>query len=497
MKAIRSSLHRLTADGVFTQAMGALTGGPFLIAYAAALGASHVMVGLLAALPFLPQLLQLPAAVLLSRYGHRRRVVVLLSILGRLAWLVPAAAPWLVQDESLLLALLLGALLAYFSLTAVATCAYSSWVRDLVPDESFGRHFGRQLALGTAVAAALRLVAGAFLDHSSAFGDAARPFGLLFGSAVALGVTGSLLLRNVEDPPQERAAQMRIRDVLGAPLRSIAFRPLLVFGGVWSFAINLAAPFVTLYLLDRLAMSMTWIVGLSVLSKIVNVAFFPMWGKLADRFANKSVLGVSVGLSVFVMMAWPFTTLPDRHAMTVPLLLLIHVAAGVSTAGVTLGLNNIALKLAPRSQAAPFLAANAMINGLASSVAPLLAGLAADALSQEHLAVSLAWSSADEVRVSVGALDLRGLDFLFVASAILGVYALHRLSVVREEGEVQERVVLDALYGEVRQAVREVSSLSGLGRLVDFPSGMIRWAADKTGISEPEEDPPQRDDDPR
>lgn len=472
--------------------MGSLTGGPFIVAYAAHIGGSNALVGFLAALPFLAQVLQLPVAAFVARFGRRRRIVMAASIPGRLVWLVPAAAPWFMHDD-LALGLILGVSMAvHFGLASVATCAYSSWIRDIVPEKLFGQHFGRQLALGTAIGAALRLGAGPTLDlFSHEFAHPAQPYLFLFSIAAALGVVGTLFLRKIDDPKPPRPNNAGLAQMFAAPLRSKPFRSLLFFGAAWSFAINLAAPFVTLYMLKRVSMSMTWIVGLSVLSKLVNVMFFPIWGKLSDRFANKSVLGVSVSLSILVMLAWPFTTLPERHAMTIPILVLIFAAAGISTAGVTLGLNNIALKFAPRGEAAPFLAANAMFNGVASAVSPLIAGLAADFLADERLTLSLAWTFTGGVRFAVGALDFRGLDFLFVASAVLSLYALHRLSLVREEGEVQERIVLDALYGEVRQAVREVSSLSGLNRLVEFPSGVLHWAAQRTRLPMSHDEPPE------
>ncbi len=46
---------------------------------------------------------------------------------------------------------------------------------------------------------------------------------------------------------------------------------------------------------------------------------------------------------------------------------------------------------------------------------------------------------------------------------------LHRLLAVREEGEVEEKVVLSELLNEVRRAGRSISNIAGMRHLTHFP----------------------------
>jgi hypothetical protein len=66
------------------------------------------------------------------------------------------------------------------------------------------------------------------------------------------------------------------------------------------------------------------------------------------------------------------------------------------------------------------------------------------------------------------------LDFLFLISFAVGIYALHRLLAVQEDGEVEERVVATELFALVRKAVQHVSNVAGLRRLTYFPYGRLR-----------------------
>ena len=98
-------------------------------------------------------------------------------------------------------------------------------------------------------------------------------------------------------------------------------------------------------------MSLGFVLMLSVLSQVINVGLCRIWGRLADRFSNKSVLTVSGWMFIISILLWPFLTLPEKHLMTIPLLIVIHILAGISTAGINLCSGNIALKAAPQGKA--------------------------------------------------------------------------------------------------------------------------------------------------
>jgi MFS family permease len=466
---LRRGLRMLLFDGVFSQTMGVFTSGAFLVAFALLLGASNTIIGLLAAIGPLTQVLQIPTIFLVERAGLRKLLVVSSSFLSRLAWPVVAVLPWLVAAGERITVLLI-CLFAYFALGTVSSCAFNSWMRDLVPKDELGSYFGKRLAVMTTVGAILTVGAGFWIQWAAKnLASEFTGYSVLFLLGALFGIIGVYFLSRIPEPRMRVDDASGVFSVLAQPFRVVNFRHLLAFLGSWNFAINLAAPFFVVYMITRLQLSMALVLALSVLSQIVNVVFLRLWGRLADQFSNKSVLGVSGPLFVLSILLWPFLTLPEKHTLTLPLLVVIHVLAGMSTAGVTLCSGNIALKLAPRGQATSFLAVNALVNGVAATLAPILAGIAADAFAEEEMTVSLRWLSVGVTRFDTPAIALSGLDFVFVAAVLLGLYALHRLLAVREEGEVEERVVTTELYAEVRKAFRHVSNVAGLRHLTYFP----------------------------
>ena len=70
-------------DALASEAMGTLTTGVFLAGFMVQLGASNLAIGLLAAVPFSVQFLQLPAVVLVERIRARRAICAWAAAIGR------------------------------------------------------------------------------------------------------------------------------------------------------------------------------------------------------------------------------------------------------------------------------------------------------------------------------------------------------------------------------------------------------------------------------
>src|SRR5580658_7450369 len=82
-------------DALASEAMGTLTTGVFLAGFMVQLGATNLAIGLLAAVPFAVQFLQLPAVVLVERIRARRAISAWSAGIGRSFLLVAAAVPFL------------------------------------------------------------------------------------------------------------------------------------------------------------------------------------------------------------------------------------------------------------------------------------------------------------------------------------------------------------------------------------------------------------------
>ncbi|MDP8258209.1 MAG: MFS transporter [Candidatus Aadella gelida] len=223
---------------------------------------------------------------------------------------------------------------------------------------------------------------------------------------------------------------------------------------------------------------MSVIIGLSILSQLVHLVFLRIWGRFTDKFSNKSVLRVSGPLFLMCILAWTFTTMPDKHAFTLPLLVLIYVFMGIATAGINLGAGNIGMKLSPKGKATSFLTVNNFINSIAAGTAPILGGKFADILTQYELSWTMKWTGPNKV-ISFETLNFQSWDFFFALAFLFGLYAMHRLSLVKEEGEVDEKIVFDGLMAETRKQFHNFTSIGGMRQMVNFPFTAFRYVTVK------------------
>jgi MFS family permease len=478
---LERGLTALRRDGTASQVMTALVTAPFLIAFALTLGASNLVIGLLVALPPLSQILQLPAVALVDYVALRKALAVYAAFAGRLVLL--AAAPLvIVAPPSQRLWILGGALAVHYGLGGLVGCAYNPWIRDLLPTDRRSAYLGGRLALATAVAMAVSIAVGfAITWYRDQGGAAVVAQAGAFGLGALAGLVGVFFLARVPEPAAQPIRRRPLRDVLIQPLRDTRFRSLLVFLGSWNFAATMASPFFAVYMLRVLHLPMATVVALTVVSQGTNVLFFRVWGALADRFGNRRVLQVSGPLFMAGLLLWPFTLRPESAVLRLELLVVIHLLVGISTAGVTLCSGAIALKTAAPGRATAYLATNALVAGTAAVVAPLVGGLSADFLATQQIGVIVRWTSTYGAggEVVVPALILGGLDFLFLGAFLIGLYAMHRLALVVEEGEAARSIAPVDLVGEVRKAVVEMAALPGLRQLTTFPYGMLRLVRER------------------
>ena len=472
-------LRMMTLEGMASLGFTSIITSGFLAAYALAVGANNLQIGILAALPFIMQPLQIPALLLVEKLRRRKSITVITWLIAQLLWFPVALIPVLCQVPgagavSLLLTLM--GVRGIFS--SITNCSYNSWIRDLVPQEILGRFFSSRLALSTAVASVFGLGAALFVDywHGQASEGGAvlgYTYVLLFG-AFFLGLASPFFMSRMPEPLMQKSTgeQSSLWKTVIMPLRDRNFRQLMKFLLSWSFALNMAVPFFAVYMLQRLGLPLSAVIGLSVLGQFFNILFLRVWGPLADRFGSKAVLSLCASLYLLVILGWTFTTMPEQYFLTIPLLVILHIFAGIATAGVSLTVSTIGFKLAPSKQSAPYLVGASMATNLGAGIGPIVGGFLAYFFSVRKLALDLTWIDPTTT-INLGVINLTGFDFLFLLAFIIGIITLNMLASLREEGEAGRDVVLGELRAQTSSAFQSVSSVPGSNFLNMFPLSLL------------------------
>ena len=470
------ALGKMIKQGVAVQVRTTLTESVFLVGFALLLQAPNTVIGILAAIPSVTQFLQIPAIILVDKLRNRRRLNFFTQLGNRLGVLFMALIPFVASGQIGLI-LLVGAMTIQSTFTALGAPSWNSWLTDLVPPERLGRFFSNRMALMGLMSIVVSLLGGYFISswtsaNSSDIVAQTYGYSVIFFIAFLSGMIAIYFTSTAPEPPMKtRQEKVSYSKLLAEPFKDENYTNLLKFSAAWGFSTSFAGPFFTVYLLDVniLDLEVAFVAGLVALTQLTSVIFLRLWGRLSDRFSNKSILQVSLPFFVIGTFLWTFSSIARDYGFLIPLIIAIHILNGFSSAGVNLSTNNIGMRLAPRGRSASYLATRGAVLALVGTIAPVAAGVLADLFGPHTLEFSISWLIGGELFTLVPAYRLSGIDFLFVISTIIGLYAIHRIALVKEPGEVEERVVLEALMAETRRNVRTVSTVDGLRHTFQVP----------------------------
>lgn len=470
---LEAGLRTVIYEAAFANTTAALTTGVILTAFALHLGADNVTIGLLASLPFLAQLAQVPGITLVERLRARKRIAVWSSVIGRSMLGLMALLPFLGGSAPLLLVAMT---LVLCLLAAVGGCAWNSWMRDFTPEDRMGRIFARRTMWGTVTTIVASVGAALLLEYTVA-GSRGRDlaFCALYAGGCCAGLASAAIVARIPEPTMgpPGPSTTPLMDLLREPLQDKNFVRLLAFLASWQFAVNLATPFFTVFLVSQLGYSMTTVMGLSVASQLANALALRNWGVLTDRFTNKSVLLVAAPAYIACIASMAIASQIESAALQLVFLAGLHLLMGASVAGVTLATTNIGLKLSPRGMASSYVAGTGIATALAAGLAPAIGGLFADFFARRRFEVIVQWTDPDGI-ATFFPLRLGNWDFYFLASGLLGLYALHRLSGVSEEGEIGSRDMVRHVLIQARSSIHAFSTVTGFRALTEIPGSLVR-----------------------
>lgn len=446
------SLENLTRDGVCSQTMSVLAGGPILVAFALALGADNAYIGVIAALPFLAQFMQIPAIYLVEKTRNRKLLSFLFTTFSRVFIALIAALPFL--SISPLLALFFF-LVLHYTLANVANTAWNSWMRELVPLQIRGMVYARRMRLSIGLSAALAVIAGFYLDYAGTI----KSYSAVLFAAFAFGMVSSVFISRMHEPRMQEN-RFSYRAIL-EPFYDHNFRNLMYFIATWSLAANMVLPFLAVYMFKVLSVGVGMVMVLTVVSQFSSIYFLRYLGELSDRYGNKPVIAISGSVFAMSIFLWTFSTFPGPHRFTLPLLFGLHVLLGLAVGGINLGTLNIGAKLSPAPKSTSYLANLALVTALFSGLGALISGHMLDFFVERRLSLMINWSDPTRL-LNLPLLDFTGYDFHFLLAFFITLFSLHRLVFVHEDGEAPTRVVRHELVSSLLRDLRGLTTAGGM-----------------------------------
>jgi len=386
---IRSTLKASTIDGVFATVFESATGGVLLSNFLLQLGASSVEIGILSAIPMVVNFLQPLGAYIADRTTSRHWYNLGIFGVSRLLWLVLVVAiVWGSQhaDPHQLLLWTLVTVVAASVLGAFASANWFSWMTAVVPHRLRGRYFGFRnsaTSLISLLGVPLMGLCVSTWDTDPIVGYGVVLFVGVLAGLISLGfqflmvdVNPQAYRKDAESDRLTEKKEKQITDFVPSVLKDSNFLMFILYFSVWTFAVNLSAPFFNIYLLKDLSLDVSLVTIYSSLSSGANLLLLLFWGKLADRWGNRPLL-IAVGLVVALTpLLWLGTgNYPFAVWVWLPLL---HLLGGTTLGAIALCTNNIQMEIASIEQPSTYFAIAAAVSGVAGALGTTAGGFLAE-----------------------------------------------------------------------------------------------------------------------
>ncbi len=415
---LRRDLDNSIAEGSFTTASSSIVSS-YSTPFALALGASNTEIGLLNSVQSLAGILsQLPGAWF-TRRMTRKRIWTLCTLASRV-FLIPLIFMGLFLSDAaeiwLLIALL--GLVSFFS--SMRGPAWSSMMGDIVPQDRRGRYFGNRNMIIGAAGMVATLAAGAAVYLWG--------FPSIFAAAIILSLISIAFFSRIREPElrQEKPYHYRLHfhpsDLLLQIRTNRNFAVFTAYMTAVNFSVNIAAPFVAVYMLKDLDIGYGWFAILVTVGALVQVASMRYWGSRCDRYGNRKILVISGILICFVPLGYILSS-------NVWELLLLKIYDGFVWGAFDLVVFNYLLGVTPSEKRPTFIANHNFMAG---------AGTVAGALFGAYLAESFQVSG-----ISV----FFGLQAVFLVSLVLRLGSTAFLPKIAE-AETKECVPVRYVFWE-------------------------------------------------
>jgi MFS family permease len=393
-----------------------LTSGVFLAGLALALGASDLQIGILAGMPPFATVMQLLGSYLIERFGRRKPLCFWASLVSRLLWLpiiAVAMQPFGLSGPTSIW--IIAALIALgCSLNSVAGVAWLSWTRQLVPDSLRIGFLGRRNFMTTLLSLSLGLFVGMFLDEwKLLFPGSLLGFVIVLALAMAAGLASSYCMAKV--PPADAESHLQrapFRQLFRLPYQERNFRHVILFYVCWNLSVNIAGPFFAVFMLRRLEMPFWYITTLAMMSSLVGLLLNGAWARLTERFGIKPVIFLATAADALVPLAWVFV-----GSSSSLLLIGIHLF-GAFGPPLSMGPNNLVLRMVPAAGASAYMAVFSATVGIVSALAAIAGGAVCGVLA--------------DVEWSLAGLDFGPLQTIFLLSFVGRLASLAVLHTVEE-----------------------------------------------------------------
>ncbi len=309
-----------------TKGSGEYFVSPFIIK----LGATNFQIGLLSSMSSLfSSISQLITADITDKLQSRKKIVLWSMLFQALIW-IPLILNALFF-KSVFLTIFLFSLYTFSA--SMLSAPYLSWLGDIVSRSSTGHYFGVRTKILRLGAFITTMVAGFLLNKFQSV-NTLLGFAILFLISFVARMFSYHFVKKMYEPPILTKKEHYFSFIqFVRKMRYSNFGVFVMYLFFLQFAVSIASPYFTPYMLKYLNFNYKTFVLVDMSMTVAMFLTLEAWGKLSDKIGNKKVMV----LNAFVISAYPLLWLLSSN----PLYLgAVNFISGIAWAGFALSSSN-------------------------------------------------------------------------------------------------------------------------------------------------------------
>lgn len=343
---------------------------PFIPIFALSLGATKALIGLTSTMPNFASLISQLFGGSLSESMKRKSMLIILSgIAWALMW-IPIA---MVKDTAQLVILLTVQSL----LSSISVPAWTVLLLQAMP--SYKRaYITGDLSVIDSIASFIGTLVGGFILNSFGF----LPF--LFYIILFLGVISRIPFFSAKEQKTSFYDDKSLKNFLKRTFdfsvikREKELVKLIIAITFLNFSVNLAAPFLSVYVVTQMNGNLMNIAVISAIGILSAIVFFRPWGSVIDKSRKKLIMFACI---------IPISFIPFVYAIANDMnwLYVYSAVSNMSWAGFNLAAFAYLADVLPKDRTSSSIGIYNLFVGLGAATGPLIGGLLADSLGMQQV----------------------------------------------------------------------------------------------------------------
>ena len=313
----------LISSAILANIAAVLFTGTFYTGFLLANNIDIVKIGIIGFVPYIVSLFSLLSPTILSKMPRRKPFLLTMRCLYYFFIVVAITLlPYMGLTQDLMLILLTVFIFIGHSCNAVSTIGYFVWHKKLLPDNVRPSYFSYSLAF-TGVINSVALLLSSFLaDFLKDSGQELLGMVVIRAIAVIFAAADVLCLSRIQEYPYENAEKKtRLSDIFTLPFKKKKYLLTMVLLMWWNTMAFLTAAFVSVYLIDTVQISYTYINAMTALYALFLIFLTPVWKKFYQKHEMFKTMVFAVLIAVPLYLLYAFLT-ADNYIWLYPLLVL-------------------------------------------------------------------------------------------------------------------------------------------------------------------------------